>query len=216
MEPFKIKSFQSASLLPRETRKALLKASNYNVFNLESQHVYIDLLTDSGTGAQSLDQWASMTNPGFSNPESSCIQELKKTIRNITGFEHVFPAHQGRAAEHIFCRHILKKGDIVISNSLFDTTRAHVEATGAIGIDLPDNNSLFTGDIDLAEFDELFNRYKPNIRLVIITCTNNTYGGCPVSMGNIKRISSICRQKNILILMDACRFAENIYFVNHG
>lgn len=213
MEPFKIKSFQSVSLLPRETREALLKAANYNIFNLESQHVYIDLLTDSGTGAQSLDQWASMTNPGFSNPESSCIQELKKTIRNITGFEHVFPAHQGRAAEYLFCKHILKKGDIVISNSLFDTTRAHIEATGATGIDLPDNNSLFTGDINLIEFDELLNRYKQNIRLVIITCTNNTYGGAPVSMGNIKRISSICRQKNILILTDACRFAENIYFV---
>ena len=213
MEPFKIKSIQSINFSSVETRKALLKKAKYNVFKLKSEDVYIDLLTDSGTGAMSLDQWASLTNPGFSSLNSSCIQEFKKTIRDITGFKHVFPAHQGRAGELIFFKHLLKKGDIVISNSLFDTTRAHVESSGAEGIDLPDSSSSFPGDIDLVKFYKLFNQSKLNIRLVIITCTNNTCGGSPVSMENIKLISTACREKNIPILIDACRFAENAYFI---
>lgn len=213
MEPFKISSFQRINLCSRETRKALLKKLKYNLFNLKSHQVYIDLLTDSGTGTQSLDQLVSMVKPGVSGPDSSCVKEFRDAIRNITGFKHVYPTHQGRAAELIYCKHLLKKGDVVLSNSLFDTTRAHVESSGAEGIDLPSDNHEFSGDIDLFKFNETLNRHKENIRLVIITCTNNTCGGCPVSMDNIREVSALCRQRSIPILIDACRFAENVYFI---
>lgn len=221
IEPFRIKSVEPIHVTTAEQRKQLLTAAHYNPFLLKAKDVLIDLLTDSGTSAMSSEQWAGMMRGDESYAGSESFFRFEKVIHELTGMPHVIPTHQGRASEKILFTIKGGKGKCIISNTLFDTTRANVEFSGAEGIDLlckegkiPSAPAPFKGNIDIVALQQtIAEKGAPNIPMVIITVTNNSGGGQPVSMANIKETKRICAQNNIPLFIDACRFAENCYFI---
>ncbi|MBD3414566.1 MAG: tryptophanase [Candidatus Aminicenantes bacterium] len=221
LEPYKIKSVEPIKKLNQKQREQALKDSGYNVFTIPSEKVYIDLLTDSGTSAMSDHQWAGIMTGDESYAGSRNYFHFQKTVRDVFGFKHVIPTHQGRAAERILFEVTTKKGDYVPNNIHFDTTRANLEFRGVVCDDLvqdsaydPDKEALFKGDMDIKKLEQFISKKNPqNIPFVMITITNNSGGGQPVSLKNIKDVSRICRKHNIPLYLDACRFAENAYFI---
>ncbi len=205
----------------RDERLGYLKAAGYNVFKLRSEDVLIDLLTDSGTSAMSAQQWAGIMRGDESYAGSPSYFRFEERVKEIFGFEHVIPTHQGRAAERILFTTICRPGHVVPNNTHFDTTRANIEAAGAKAVDLPVPEGLvpsdsrpFKGNMDVARLEALISEVGSGaIPLCIITVTNNTGGGQPVSMENIREVSQLCKAHGIPLYIDACRFAENAYFI---
>jgi tyrosine phenol-lyase len=221
IEPFRIKSVEPIRWTTRAEREQLLRAAHYNLFLLPADDVLIDLLTDSGTGAMSTHQWAAVMEGDESYAGSKSFDHFSSSVREIFGYKHVIPTHQGRAAERILFGIMCKKGDVVPNNTHFDTTRANVEFVGAEAVDCvipegrdPRCNHPFKGNMDVAALDELIQRAGPKrVPLVMLTVTNNSGGGQPVSMENVRQVSEVCRKHGIPLYFDACRFAENSYFI---
>jgi len=221
IEPFRIKSVEPIRWTTREERSNLLKAAHYNLFLLPADDVLIDLLTDSGTGAMSTHQWAAMMEGDESYAGSRSFERFRSSIQEICGYKHVIPTHQGRAAERILFGIACKKGDVVPNNTHFDTTRANVEFVGAEAADLviaegkePASQHPFKGNMDVSALEGLIHRVgRERIPLVMLTVTNNSGGGQPVSMENVRQVSAVCRQHQISLYFDACRFAENAWFI---
>jgi tryptophanase len=220
-EPFRIKSVEPIRWTTRAQREELLRAAHYNLFLLPAGDVLIDLLTDSGTGAMSTHQWAAVMEGDESYAGSPSFDRFKKSVQNIFGFTHVIPTHQGRAAERILFSVMCKPGDVVPNNTHFDTTRANVESAGAEAVDLPlpearlpETRLPFKGNMDVAGLEALIARVsREHIPLVMLTVTNNSGGGQPVSMENVRAVSTLCHKHGIPLYIDACRFAENAYFI---
>jgi tyrosine phenol-lyase len=221
IEPFRIKSVEPIRWTTREQRRDLLLAAHYNLFLVRADDVLIDLLTDSGTGAMSTHQWAAVMEGDESYAGSRSFDRFKASVQDIFGYTHVIPTHQGRAAERILFHVMCKKGDVVPNNTHFDTTRANVEFVGAEAVDLllpearrPEARLPFKGNMDVAALEELIARVgRERIPLVMLTVTNNSGGGQPVSMENAKAVSAVCHKHGIPLYFDACRFAENAYFI---
>lgn len=221
IEPFRIKSVEPIHFTTPEQREEILKAAHFNPFLIASQDVIIDLLTDSGTSAMSSAQWAGIMLGDESYAGSPSFFRFEETVKEITGMPRVIPTHQGRASEKILFSIVGGAGKVFLSNTLFDTTRANIEFSGAEGIDLicpegmhPSIPAPFKGNIDLGRLEsEIIRIGKERIPMVIITVTNNSGGGQPVSMSNIRAASEICRRHGIPLYIDACRFAENAWFI---
>jgi tyrosine phenol-lyase len=221
IEPFRIKSVEPIRWTTRSQRENLLGAAHYNLFLLNADDVLIDLLTDSGTGAMSTHQWAAIMEGDESYAGSKSFERFRASVQDIFGFHHVIPTHQGRAAERILFGVTCKKGDVVPNNTHFDTTRANVEFVGAEAVDLaiaegrePQNKYPFKGNMDVKALEALIDRVgRDHVPLVMLTVTNNSGGGQPVSMENIRQVSAVCRKHKIPLYFDACRFAENCYFI---
>jgi tyrosine phenol-lyase len=221
IEPFRIKTVEPIRWTTRAERERLLAAAFYNLFLLPSNDVLIDLLTDSGTGAMSTHQWAAIMEGDESYAGSPSFDRLKRVVQSIYGYKHVIPTHQGRAAERILFHVMCKPGDVVPNNTHFDTTRANIEFTRAQAVDLPIAEGLhpsstypFKGNMDLSGLEALIVRVgRDHVPLVMLTVTNNSGGGQPVSMENIRAVSGLCRSYGIPLYFDACRFAENSYFI---
>ena len=221
IEPFRIKVVEPIRITTRGERERHLEQAGFNVFKLRAEDVLIDLLTDSGTSAMSAEQWAALMRGDESYAGSRSFFRFQEVVQDLTGFRHVIPTHQGRAAERILFSTVCKPGDVIPNNTHFDTTRANVEATGAKAVDLPSPLGLvpsephpFKGDMDVEALEELIGEVGPEgIPLCMVTVTNNTGGGQPVSMANLKAVSEICRKHGIPFYLDACRFAENAWFI---
>jgi tryptophanase len=221
IEPFRIKSVEPIRWTTREQREELLRAAYYNLFLLPADDVLIDLLTDSGTGAMSTHQWAAIMEGDESYAGSKSFDRFRDSVQDIFCYRHVIPTHQGRAAERILFSVMCKKGDVVPNNTHFDTTRANVEFVGAEAVDLvieegkhPESLHPFKGNMDVEALENLIQRVgRERVPLVMLTVTNNSGGGQPVSMENVKAVSAICRRHRIPLYFDACRFAENAYFI---
>ena len=220
IEPFRIKTVEPIRQTTREEREVLLKEAGYNLFLLRAEDVIIDLLTDSGTGAMSSGQWAGMMLGDESYAGAKSFYKFEAAVRRITGFTHIIPTHQGRAAERILFGSLLNPGDIVPNNTHFDTTRANVEYRKATALDIPNAAAHdparvlpFKGNIDLNALDATLVENAGRVPLAMITVTNNSGGGQPVSMANIRAASEICRRHGVLFFLDACRFAENAWFI---
>ncbi len=220
IEPFRIKSVEPIRMTSPAEREAILAAAGYNLFRIPSDDIVIDLLTDSGTGAMSAEQWAAVMRGDESYAGSPSFRRFEKAVRDITGFAHVIPTHQGRAAERILATTMLRAGDVVPNNTHFDTTRANIEAVGATALDLasPASRELsasapFKGDIDLEALAALLENPPSRVPVVFVTVTNNGGGGQPVSMANLRAASGLCRRHGVPFYLDACRFAENAYFI---
>ncbi len=221
IEPFRIKSVEPIHWTTRAQREQFLQAANYNLFLLPADDVLIDLLTDSGTGAMSTHQWAAIMEGDESYAGSRSFDQFRDSVQDIFGYKNVIPTHQGRAAERILFSCACKKGDVVPNNTHFDTTRANVEFVGAEAVDLvieegrhPSVNHPFKGNMDVIALEELISKVgRERIPLVMLTVTNNSGGGQPVSMENVKAVSAVCHRYKIPLYFDACRFAENSYFI---
>jgi len=221
IEPFRIKSVEPIRWTTRAEREEFLRNARYNLFLLSADDVLIDLLTDSGTGAMSTSQWAAIMKGDESYAGSPSYDHFRDSIQEIFGYSHVIPTHQGRAAERILFSVMCKKGDVVPNNTHFDTTRANVEFVGAEAVDLvieegkhPDVVHPFKGNMDVEKLDALIrNVGRSRVPLVMLTVTNNSGGGQPVSMDNVRAVSAVCRHNQIPLYFDACRFAENAYFI---
>jgi tryptophanase len=216
IEPFRIKVVEPIRMTVAAERVKLLKEARYNLFGLKADDVIIDLLTDSGTGAMSAEQWAAMMRGDESYAGAKSYFRLEEVTHALTGMKYVFPAHQGRAAERILTSVVPLKGKVVLSNGLFDTTRANIEVAGAEGIDLPNQDALvsgakFAGNMDLAAFDKALAKHAGNLAFVVMTVTNNTFGGQAVSMKNLEAVAERCKAKKVPLWLDACRFAENAF-----
>src|SRR5215469_6623052 len=221
IEPFRIKSVEPIRWTTRAEREQLLCAAYYNLFLLPADDVLIDLLTDSGTGAMSAQQWAAVMEGDESYAGSRSFDHFRDSIQDIFGYEHVIPTHQGRAAERILFAVACKKGDVVPNNTHFDTTRANVEYVGAEAVDLvipegrePGLKHPFKGSMDVEALESLIQRVgRKRIPLVMLTVMNNSGGGQPVSMENVRTVSAVCKRHRIPLYFDACRFAENSWFI---
>jgi tryptophanase len=221
IEPFRIKSVEPIRWTTRAQREELLRAAHCNLFLLPADDVLIDLLTDSGTGAMSTHQWAAIMEGDESYAGSRSFDRFKSSVQDIFGYTHVIPTHQGRAAERILFHVMCKKGDVVPNNTHFDTTRANVESVGAEAVDLllpegrhPETRLPFKGNMDVAALEALIERLgRERIPLVMLTVTNNSGGGQPVSMENARAVATVCHKHGIPLYFDACRFAENAYFI---
>lgn len=222
IEPFRIKTVEPISLTTPEERIAFLKEAHYNPFLLHSNQVLIDFLTDSGTSAMSAAQWSAMMQGDESYAGANSWFKLEAAIKDLTGMEFILPTHQGRAAERILYGHLGGKGKVFVSNTHFDTTRANIEFSGAVAFDYlakPGSEGYdpdFHGNLDIAALKDLIRRQgAADMSAVILTVTNNSSGGQPVSMGNAKAVAEICRAHGILMVLDACRIAENAWFIKH-
>ncbi|MGA2170652.1 MAG: tryptophanase [Terracidiphilus sp.] len=221
IEPFRIKSVEPIRWTTRAQRENLLRAAHYNLFLLPADDVLIDLLTDSGTGAMSTHQWAGVMEGDESYAGSRSFVHFKRSVQDIFGYTHVIPTHQGRAAERILFHVMCGKGDVVPNNTHFDTTRANVESVGAEAVDLPVPEALepgmvlpFKGNMNVSALEELIVTVgREHIPLVMLTVTNNSGGGQPVSMENARAVATLCHKHGIPLYFDACRFAENAYFI---
>jgi len=221
IEPFRIKSVEPIRGTTRIERQKLIEDAGYNLFLVNSEAILIDLLTDSGTAAMSTEQWAAMMRGDESYAGSPSFTRFRNSVQAIFGFRHVIPTHQGRAAERILFNVMCKKDAIVPNNTHFDTTRANCEFMGAHAVDLPIPEAKepahlhpFKGNMDTARLTELIEREgAKKIPLVMLTVTNNSGGGQPVSMANIREVKGICKKHGIPLYIDACRFAENAYFI---
>lgn len=220
-EPWRIKMVEPLKILSKEEREQKIRAAEYNLFNLAAEDVYIDLLTDSGTGAMSDRQWSALMLGDESYAGSRSFLRLKKTIQDLLGFPYVLPTHQGRAAENVLFSATIKAGDIVPGNAHFDTTKGHIEFRHAVPIDCtveeaadPNIELPFKGNIDINKLEACIEEHgAAKIPMVIHTVTCNTGGGQPVSMENIKAVSATCKKHNIPLIFDSARFAENAYFI---
>jgi tryptophanase len=221
IEPFRIRSVEPIRLTSFEQRQDALARAGHNPFRLRAEDVLIDLLTDSGTGAMSSRQWAAMISSDESYAGAASFYRFERAVQDITGFRHVVPTHQGRAAEHILFACLAKAGDVVPSNAHFDTTRAHVEGRGAVALDLPceaarrtGERHPFKGDMDLDGLRRALERGAAGaVPAVMMTVTNNSCGGQPVSMANLRGASELARAHGVPFIIDACRFAENAWFI---
>jgi tryptophanase len=221
IEPFRIKVVEPIRMTTAGERRRILAAASYNLFNVRAEDVIIDLLTDSGTGAMSAEQWAAMTRGDESYAGARSYYRFEEAAHALTGMPFVFPTHQGRAAERILCDVVPLAGKVVLSNGLFDTTRANIEAAGATGIDLfahqeTQEERPFGGDMDLRAFEAAMTARRATIALVVMTVTNNTVGGRAVSLANLRAVSARCRADGVPLFLDACRFAENAYRISRS
>ena len=221
IEPFKIKSVEPLRFTSRSERERILKTAGYNLFNIHADDVLIDLLTDSGTSAMSARQWGGMIEGDESYAGSRSFYQLEQKVKDLTGFKHLIPTHQGRAAEKILFSIMGGPGKIIPNNTHFDTTRANIEVSGAEAIDLlppegtdPQLLGNFKGNMDLKGLAEVLGQYGPErIPLIMLTVTNNSNAGQPVSMENIRKTAQLSHHHDIPFFLDACRFAENAYFI---
>lgn len=222
IEPFRIKVVEQITMTTEDERKEFLKNAHYNPFLLTSDQVIIDLLTDSGTSAMSADQWGGVMRGDESYAGARSWLRMEAEIKDLTGYPYVLPTHQGRAAEHLLYNHLGGKGKVFFSNTHFDTTRANIEFSGATAIDCPIEEALhpdvlhpFKGNLDTEKLKARIQEYgAENVGAVILTVTNNSGGGQPVSMANAKAVSAICREHGIYFILDACRIAENAWFIH--
>ncbi len=220
-ESYKIKTVEKIHRSTREQREKWIKEAKYNLFNLRSDQVYIDLLTDSGTGAMSDKQWSEMMVGDESYAGASSYYKLKNAIKDITGFEYFLPTHQGRAAENVLFSAMIKEGDIVPGNSHFDTTKGHIEFRKAKAVDCTIDEAKhteldypFKGNVDTEKLENVLKSYpREKIPLIIVTITNNTSGGQPVSIENMKEVKKVAGKYGIPVFFDSARFAENAYFI---
>jgi len=221
IEPFKIKVVEPIRMTTLEDRLKCLRVAGYNVFKLKAEDVLLDLLTDSGTSAMSSRQWAGVMAGDEAYAGSSSYFRFEEVVKDTFGFDHVIPTHQGRAAERILFSTVCRSGHVVPNNTHFDTTRANIEATGARAVDLPVAEGLvpsvvapFKGNMDVPALEALIAEVgSGSIPLCMLTLTNNTGGGQPVSLANVREVSRVCRTHGIPLYIDACRFAENAYFI---
>ena len=219
-ESWKIKMVEPIKKSTRAEREQWLKEANYNVFQLEGDQVYIDLLTDSGTGAMSDRQWAALMMGDESYAGSRSFYQLKDVINRITGFDYVIPTHQGRAAENVLFSALVKEGDIVPGNSHFDTTKGHIESRKAVALDCTVDEAKdtqleipFKGNVDPKKLEAALEQNADKIPFIIVTITNNTAGGQPVSMANLREVRRLADKYNKRVIFDSARFAENAYFI---
>ena len=220
IEPFRIKAVEPIRMTTRDERQKLLKQAHYNLFTLDSDDVLIDLLTDSGTGAMSSEQWAAIMRGDESYAGSPSFARFQAAIHNLMPFDHIIPTHQGRAAEAILFSILGGPGKNIPSNTHFDTTRGNIEAGGAMAHDLvieegkdPANLHPFKGNMDLEKLEAYLTKHGDSVPCVMLTITNNAGGGQPVSLENIRATADIARAHNRPFIIDACRFAENAYFI---
>lgn len=220
IEPFRIKTVEPIRRTTPTQRARALAGAHYNLFLLKAQDVLIDLLTDSGTGAMSSKQWAAMMQGDESYAGARSFYRFESAVREITGFKHVIPTHQGRAAERILFSSALQPGDVVPNNTHFDTTRANIENRDALALDIPFDIAHqpgavhpFKGNLDPEKLLNVLDEHPGRVPLAMITVTNNSGGGQPVSMANIRAVSEICRARGIPLFLDACRFSENAWFI---
>lgn len=220
-ESYRIKMVETIKRSTREEREQWIKEAKYNLFALKSDHVFIDLLTDSGTGAMSDEQWSAMMLGDESYAGSRSYYNMKNAIKEILGFDYFLPSHQGRAAENILYSTIIKDGDVLPGNSHFDTTKGHIEFRRATALDCTIDEATdtqveipFKGNIDIAKLEAALKKYpKEKVPAVVLTATNNTAGGQPVSMKNIRETAEVCRKYGVPMQIDSARFAENAYFI---
>jgi tryptophanase len=219
-EPWRVKVVESIDLPDRRTREKHLRKAGYNLFAIPSEAVYIDLLTDSGTSAMSDQQWGAMMIGDESYAGSRNFYHFESAVREVFGFPHVIPTHQGRVAENLLFSTVLKPGNIVPSNTHFDTTRANIEVNGGTALDLvvPEAKDLkssypFKGNMDVSRLAETLHKNVGRVPLVMLTLTNNSGGGQPVSLENIRSVKEVCDRHGTPLIIDACRFAENAYFI---
>jgi tyrosine phenol-lyase len=219
-EPYRIKAIEPIRLLNRAEREARIRAANYNVFKIDSSDIYIDLLTDSGTGAMSNRQWAALMMGDESYAYATSFRHFETAVQSVFRKKKVIPVHQGRVAENLVFSTLMKPGQYVINNTHFDTTKGNILHKGGIPIDLPCRESRsnepipFKGNIDCARLEEFIkDKGKNSIAMVMMTVTNNSSGGQPVSMANLREVAEICRRYDLPFFYDAARFAENCYFI---
>jgi len=220
IEPFRIKAVEPIRMTTAAQREKILAEAGYNLFRIPADSIIIDLLTDSGTGAMSAQQWAAVMRGDESYAGSVSYRSFEAAVKDIFGFRHVIPTHQGRAAERILAATVCKEGDVVPNNTHFDTTRANIEAVGATALDIPcaESRNLsavhpFKGNIDLEALERILEENPGKVPFAMITVTNNGGGGQPVAMENIRSAAEICRRHGVPLYLDACRFAENAYFI---
>ena len=220
-EPFRIKTVERIRQTTREEREALLKQAGMNVFAIPSQSIYVDLLTDSGTSAMSDQQWGGIMTGDEAYAGSRSFFRFEAAVRDITGFPHVIPTHQGRVAENLLFSTICKPGTIIPNNTHFDTTHANVVANGGEALNCPIPEALrpaeehpFKGNMNLEALEKVLKEKKANIPLVAMTVTNNSAGGQPVSMENIRAVSAICKKYGVPFFFDCARYAENCWFIH--
>ena len=219
-ESWKIKMVEPIRKSTRAEREEWLKAANYNVFQLRAEQVYIDCLTDSGTGSMSDRQWSAMMLGDESYAGATSFYKFEETVRRILGLHYVIPTHQGRAAENVLFSFLVKEGNVIPGNAHFDTTKGHIEARKAFAIDVTTDDAKdaqlevpFKGNVSLEKLEKVLKENPGNVPFMVLTVTNNTVGGQPVSMENIKATCALCHRYGVPVVMDSVRFAENVYFI---
>ena len=219
-ESYKIKMIEPVYRSTRKDREAWIREAGYNLFALKSDHVYIDLLTDSGTGAMSQEQWSAMMRADESYAGARSFHRLKHAVEDITGFPYLLPTHQGRAAENVLFSVLVKPGDIIPGNSHFDTTKGHIESRKAVALDCTIDDAKdtqkevpFKGNVSIEKLEKALNQHNDKIPFILITVTNTTAGGQPVSMENIRDVHRLAQKFGKPVVMDSARFAENAYFI---
>jgi len=220
IEPFRIKVVEPLRMTTPDERRNVLERAHWNLFRVRAEEILIDLLTDSGTGAMSAEQWAGIMRGDESYAGARSWFRFKERVQELTGFAHVIPAHQGRAAERILFSCLEVRDRVVVNNTHFDTTRANIEFLGGRAIDIPVPEALkpseshpFKGDMDLEELDRVLDGEEGEVACVMVTVTNNSGGGQPASMANLRAVSERCRKRGVPFYLDACRFAENAFFI---